>query len=832
MRTRVQRTDFVMERRAITVQGIVQGVGFRPFVHGLAVELGLVGFVKNQSGRVVIEVEGTAGHLDQFLTQLETSAPPLSRIEAVAWHSRPPAHDVAFRIVPSDADATSPIFISPDVAPCDACLAELFDPSDRRYGYPFLNCTHCGPRLTIIRGAPYDRERTTMASFVICHACRAEYEDPTNRRFHAQPTACANCGPNLSLEASNGERIATSDPLASFVEALDQGKIGALKGLGGFHLVCHAGDERTVAELRRRKERDEKPFAIMVTDLEAAERFCEIGLLERSLLQSARRPIVLLRKKAVPAETANGHSFSGRTKIAELVSPGNPYFGVMLPYTPLHHLLLRAVGGAPLVMTSGNRSDEPISYLDDEAVSRLGSIADLFLTHNRPIHVRCDDSVTRIIDGGESPIRRSRGYAPEPIKLPLACPFPILAVGGQLKGVFALGRDRQAFLSHHMGDLDHWDAYRAFVRDIGLYQQLFGITPQVIVHDLHPDYASTNYARERAANEGVKLVSVQHHHAHMAGCMAEHGLNEPVIGVSFDGTGYGADGAIWGGEFLVGDYTHFRRKAHLRYVRMPGGDKAIHEPWRMAFSHVRDARCERSPLDGRIPATTRKTLETMLDRGFNAPQTSSAGRLFDAVASLVGVRDCVSFEGQAAVQLEWLATEAGIEDSYPFEIERPHAPSRETAAIVDTRPVIRAVVEDIERGVETRRIARRFHSTIVSIIEKTCCALRKETGIEAVVLSGGVFMNALIAREAAHSLLKADFRVYQHHLVPPNDGGLCLGQLAVAAALSTPSRQDARTSPVTVAASASGVRPTDSDQPLVSCPSLQEEQAHVPRDSR
>jgi hydrogenase maturation protein HypF len=832
MRTRVQQTDFLMERREITVQGIVQGVGFRPFVHGLAVELGLVGFVKNQSGGVLIQVEGKAVALDRFLTQLETSAPPLSRIEAVAWQWRPPAHDVAFRIVPSDADATSPIFISPDVAPCDACLAELFDPTDRRYRYPFLNCTHCGPRLTIIRGAPYDRDRTTMASFVMCDACRAEYDDPTNRRFHAQPTACADCGPRLQLQTNKGERIETSDPLAFFVHALNQGKIGALKGLGGFHLVCHACDANAVAELRRRKERDEKPFAVMVSDVHAAEQFCEIGDLERALLQSARRPIVLLRKRTAAAEALHTDSRSNRNQIAELVSPGNPYFGVMLPYTPLHHLLLRAVENAALVMTSGNRSDEPISYLDDEAVSRLGSIADLFLTHDRPIHVRCDDSVTRIIDGSESPIRRSRGYAPEPIKLPLDCPCPILAVGGQLKGVFALGRDRQAFLSHHMGDLDHWDAYRAFVRDVGLYEQLFGISPRVIVHDLHPDYASTNYARERAASEGVRLVPVQHHHAHMASCMAEHGLNEPVIGVSFDGTGYGTDGAIWGGEFLVGDYTHFRRAAYLRYVGMPGGDKAIHEPWRMAFAHVRDADCERSPLDGRIPATTRKTLATMLDRGFNAPQTSSAGRLFDAVASLVGIRDRVSFEGQAAVQLEWLATEAGSEDSYPFEIERPHAPSGERAAIVDTRPVIRAVVEDVNRGLPTGRIARRFHSTIVSIIERTCGALRKETEIEAVVLSGGVFMNALIAREAAHSLLNAGFRVYQHHLVPPNDGGLCLGQLAVAAASSVPPRSEAESQPDEMPATASGGRPTDSKQPLTRRPNLQEEPAHVPRDPR
>jgi hydrogenase maturation protein HypF len=823
--------DVLMERRAITVDGIVQGVGFRPFVYGLAVELGLVGFVKNQTGRVLIEAEGESAALDRFLNELKSSAPPLARIEAVDWHAREPTREIAFRIEPSDAEAASPVFISPDVATCDACLAELFDPADRRAGYPFLNCTHCGPRLTIVCGAPYDRDRTTMASFVLCDACRAEYEDPTNRRFHAQPTACADCGPRLCLRKNSGERVETDNPLGSFVESLQKGKIGAIKGLGGFHLVCQAGDEQAVAELRRRKARDEKPFALMVADANAAGQICEIGVLERALLQSARRPIVLLRKRFLPAETRHGEGPLDPSKIAESVSPGNPYFGVMLPYTPLHHLLLRAVDGAPLVMTSGNRSDEPISYLDDEAVSRLGSIADLFLTHDRPIHVRCDDSVTRIIDGRESPIRRSRGYAPEPIKLPLACPNPVLAVGGQLKGVFALGRDRQAFLSHHMGDLDHWDAYRAFARDVGLYEELLAIAPQVIVHDLHPDYASTNYARERAASEGLRLLAVQHHHAHMASCMAENGLNEPVIGVSFDGTGYGTDKAIWGGEFLVGDYTHFRRAAHLRYVRMPGGDKAIHEPWRMAFAHLRDAGCHRSPLDERIPATARRTLEIMLDRGFNAPETSSAGRLFDAVAAIIGLRDRVSFEGQAAVQLEWLATETGMEDSYPVEIQEAHSDAADGGDIIDTRPIIRGVIEDVERGVATGRIARRFHSTIVKIIEETCSALRKETRIEAVALSGGVLMNGLIAREAAHSLLKAGFRVYQHHLVPPNDGGLCLGQLAIAAATDGLTREQFGIEPESAARATPG-RPLGSNNSHPSCPQLKEEQAHVPRDSR
>ena len=409
----------------------------------------------------------------------------------MAWELRPTVNESCFRIESSDAGAASSIFISRDVATCDECLAELFDPADRRYHYPFLNCTHCGPRLTIIRGAPYDRGRTTMAAFPMCPACREEYEDPHNRRFHAQPTGCAECGPCLRLRSANGGRIDSSDPLVSFVDAIAAGRIGALKGLGGYHLVCDATSELAVSELRRKKARDEKPFAVMVTDVETAERFCEIGTLERSLLVSSRRPIVLLRKR-----------HSSDMPIAEAVAPANPHFGVMLPYTPLHHLLLRTVGGTPLVMTSGNRSDEPIAYLDEEATSRLGSIADLFLTHDRPIHVRCDDSVTRIVDGGESLIRRSRGYAPEPVRLPMSCARPILAVGGQLKGVFALGQGRQAILSHHMGDLDHWDAYRAFVRDIGFYEELFAAKPHAIVHDLHPDYASTNYARERAARDG------------------------------------------------------------------------------------------------------------------------------------------------------------------------------------------------------------------------------------------------------------------------------------------------------------------------------------------
>ena len=771
-----------MERRAISVEGIVQGVGFRPFVYALAKRWRLHGFVRNQTGRVLIEAEGTDEALDCFLRELRENAPPLARINALTCRAVAVRGDESFVIESSDPEARGPIFISPDVACCDDCLAELFDPADRHYRYPFLNCTNCGPRLTIIQGAPYDRARTTMASFPMCPQCAAEYDNPADRRFHAQPAACPACGPRLSVCSGDGQPIETSDALAHFIEALRGGRIGALKGLGGFHLVCDAADESVVRELRRRKHRDEKPFAVMVADLETAERLCEIDSSEAELLRSPRRPIVLLQKRL--------GAISG--SISESVAPHNPWLGVMLPYTPLHHLLLEGFQGLALVMTSGNRSDEPIAYEDADAFERLSGIADLFLVHNRPIHVRCDDSVSRVIDSQESLVRRSRGYAPQPVTLPLGCVRPILAVGGQLKGVFALGRGAQAFLSHHLGDLDHWEAYRAFVRDVGLYEELFAVAPELIVHDLHPDYASTNYARERSAATGVPLLAVQHHHAHVASCMAEHGLDAPVIGVSFDGTGYGTDGAIWGGEFLVSDYRHFRRAAHLRHVGLPGGDSAVREPWRMAVSHVRDAGLSTDSLMGRVDRAKLRTINQMLERRINTPLTSSAGRLFDAIASLVGLRDTVSYEGQAAIELEWLAAEVECDGemppdgAYPFELAAPRSPENGGVAAtyeIDTRPLIRAVVADVQSGIEPRRIARRFHATVVEIIAATCAAIRKETQIEAVVLSGGVFMNARVASHSAARLSADGFRVYRHVLVPPNDGGLCLGQLVIGAAV-------------------------------------------------
>jgi hydrogenase maturation protein HypF len=756
----------IMERRAITVRGIVQGVGFRPFVHGLAARLRLGGFVRNQTGSVLIEVEGETPSLERFLNELTSQPPPLASIQELSWERREPRGVSRFRIESSAADATGTIFLSPDVATCPDCLAELFNPADRRYRYPFLNCTSCGPRLTIITGAPYDRPRTTMADFALCPACRAEYDDPSNRRFHAQPTACAECGPRLQLLDATGQPISTDDPLAHFVAALKAGKIGALKGIGGYHLACDARNPAAVGELRRRKHRDEKPFAVMVRDAEAAEKLCVVGPGERQLLASPARPIVLLGKRP-----ANG--------IAEAVAPRNPMLGLMLPYSPLHHLLLRDLGDVPLVLTSGNCSDEPIAYQEPEAQQRLTGIADLFLVHNRPIYVRCDDSVTRLVDGAELPIRRSRGYAPRPIELPFECPFPILAVGGQLKATFALGRGRHAFLSHHLGDLDHFDAYRAFVKDVDLYQQLFAIEPQCIVHDLHPDYATTLYARERAVRGGTELLAVQHHHAHLASCMVENELSGPVIGVTFDGTGYGTDGAIWGGEFLIGDYRGCQRAAHFRNVGLPGGDQAIREPWRVAVAHLRDAGTDCAVLRARLLPVEVRLVEQMLEKRLNAPPTSSAGRLFDAVASLAGVRDRVAYEGQAAIELEWLATGVPPNGTYPFAF--PEAATNNGSLVIDVRPLIRAVADEANRGVEAAVIARRFQTTLVELIAEVCNHLRRNTGIETVVLSGGVFLNALLTREVSARLSDHGFRTHRHRLVPPNDGGLSLGQLAIAA---------------------------------------------------
>ncbi|MDR3638144.1 MAG: carbamoyltransferase HypF [Isosphaeraceae bacterium] len=755
-----------MNRRWISITGVVQGVGFRPFVYDLATRHGLRGFVRNDTGAVWIEVEGEPHALERFQGELTNRPPPLARIDRVHWAPRQPRGDRDFRIESSQLESAGAIFVSPDVATCAECVRELFDPADRRYRYPFLNCTNCGPRLTIIRGAPYDRERTTMAAFVMCDACRAEYEDPRDRRFHAQPTACPRCGPTLQVLDEHGQEIATSDPLGRAIEALRQGRIVAVKGLGGYHLTCLAASGPVVAELRRRKQREEKPFAVMVRDVAAARELGTVTQDEEELLVSPRRPIVLLERSPAAA-------------VAMTVAPGNPCLGVMLPYTPLHHLLLNGLGGAPLVVTSGNASDEPIAYEDRDANARLSGIADLFLTHDRPIHLRCDDSVTRVVAGIELPVRRSRGDAPCPLDLPRACPRPTLALGGQLKATFALGRGRHAFVSHHIGDLDHFEAYRAYTEAIRHYERLFSFRPEQIVHDLHPDYASTRYAWQR--DDAVPQLAVQHHQAHIASCLADNGVDEPVIGVAFDGTGFGTDGAIWGGEFFVGDCRGFRRAAHLRYVAMPGGERAIREPWRMAAAYLADAGLDDVLLRGRVAAAALATVRQLIERRFNAPLTSSAGRLFDGVAALAGGRSSVTFEGQAAMELEWLAAGSVDAGAYPFEIESE--PGAELPLVIDTRPLIAAVAAESLRGEAPARIARRFHTTVVAIVARVCDRLRASSGLGTVAVSGGVFLNAVLTREVVARLGGDGFRVLRHRRVPPNDGGLCLGQLALAAAV-------------------------------------------------
>jgi hydrogenase maturation protein HypF len=557
-----------------------------------------------------------------------------------------------------------------------------------------------------------------------------------------------------------GRSIASEDPLAEAVAALRQGRIVALKGLGGYHLACLAADGRVVAELRRRKHRDEKPFAVMVRDAAAARPIAELSPTEEALLVSRRRPIVLLRKSA-------------GADVADSVAPGNRELGVMLPYTPLHHLLLDAIGSKPLVMTSANRSDEPIAYDDRDAQTRLAGIADLYLTHDRLIHMRCDDSVTRVVVGQEFPLRRSRGYAPQPVNFPVVCGRPTLALGGQLKAAFALGHDRSAILSHHLGDLDHYEAHRAYVEAVAHYERLFDFRPEVVAHDLHPDYATTRYASRQ---DSAVCLGVQHHHAHVASCMAEHGLNEPVIGVAFDGTGYGIDGAVWGGEFLIGDYRAFRRAAHFRNVAMPGGEQAIREPWRMALAHLADAGCDVGPFREHAGSTGTAGILRQIERRFNAPMTSSVGRLFDAVAALAGVRQRVSFEGQAAIELEGLASDTTDEAVYPYDIVSG------SSLIIDTRPLIAQVADDVQRGCAASVIGRRFHSSLVEVVAQVCSQLAKETGLSKVVLSGGVFMNVLLTTETVARLTRDGLRVYRHQTVPTNDGGLCLGQLAVAAA--------------------------------------------------
>ena len=757
------------ERREITVRGRVQGVGFRPFVYRLAHEEGLAGWVRNTSGGVEIEVEGNIAGLDAFLRRLRTDGPPLAGVEEVEVCLTTPAGAQGFVILKSELRESEFVSISADVATCTACLAEINDPAARRHRYPFTNCTHCGPRFTIIEALPYDRSRTTMRAFPLCDACRVEYDDPTDRRFHAEPIACPLCGPRLELRGDS--YVMGGEAIESAVAALHTGQIVAIKGLGGFQLACDATNEAAVSRLRERKHREAKPFAVMVPDLDAACSLCHINDAEAALLTGPRAPIVLLRT----------HPASRAPSLAAGVAPGIDTLGVMLPPSPLHHLLLGAFGG-PLVMTSGNRSEEPIAAGNQEAEERLAGIADAFLLHDREIASRYDDSVVRVDQGEEAVLRRARGYAPEPIHLARAAHAPILAVGPQLKNTFCLVRDHRAFVSQHIGDLDDALTLAHYHQALALYCRLFGIEPEIIAHDLHPDYAATRFA---CSLEGVRQIGIQHHHAHLASCLAEHGVTHAAIGVIFDGAGYGTDGAAWGGELLVGDCRAFRRAAHLAYLRLPGGDAAAREPWRMALSALAyafpdDAGEIADALLERIPPGRRRPVLEMARRGVNAPPTSSMGRLFDAVAGLAGLRDVTSYEGQAAVELEAQVDRSEM-TAYPL-------PLLDASAVWDPAPLIRAVVDDVRRGAGIGTVAARFHNALGAAVVEGCRWLREAEGLATVVLSGGCFQNRRLVAHTRDLLEDAGFRVLTHRRVPANDGGISLGQAAVA--LATLTRQE------------------------------------------
>lgn len=760
-------------RRHLHIRGIVQGVGFRPFVFNLAQRLGLSGYVLNSSSGVTIEIEGPSERVSEFLVALDTSPPPLAHIAELKTTELNPLKDSGFVIRHSEAEAGEFVLISPDVATCDDCWRDFGDPADRRYGYPFTNCTNCGTRYTIIRDIPYDRPMTTMAKFRMCTLCQAEYEDPGNRRFHAQPNACPACGPGLAMVSAEGDfpeaedyRSQDSPTIISSARALlRQGKIVAIKGLGGFLLACDAENDHAVRALRTRKKRSDKPFALMSRDIESVEAFCEVSPEERTSLLSLRRPIVILSQR--PDSTISGK-----------VAPGNNTIGVMLPYTPLHYLLFSNSPDEPsefraLVMTSGNISEEPIVTSNEEAWDRLRGVADWFVFHNRDIYMRADDSVVRTFEQRERVLRRSRGYVPHPVDLGLEVQ-EVLACGAELKSTFCLTKGRYGILSQHIGDLENLETLEFFEETLANLKKLFRVEPRAVAYDLHPQYMSTRFAQQLPLEQ---KIGVQHHHAHIASCMAENHLSGKVIGVAFDGTGYGTDGKIWGGEFLVADHAGFERRAHLRYVSLPGGDAAVRQPWRMSVSYLRDTFGEAMPdlpFLREVPEAQVPVVQSMLDRGLNCVDTSSCGRLFDAVAGLVGIRGEVTFEGQAAIELE-IAADTKVERAYPFEI------SNGEPMQVDVRPMIKAIVDELPHSHHVGEIAAAFHNTVASIIVETCLLIRKRDGLDRVCLSGGTFQNMLLLRRAVRGLRSGGFEVFLHAQVPPNDGGIALGQAVIAA---------------------------------------------------
>ncbi|MBZ5573573.1 MAG: carbamoyltransferase HypF [Acidobacteriia bacterium] len=752
-------------RRHIEVSGIVQGVGFRPYVYRLATRRHLTGTIRNTAAGVTIEVQGPSEAVQDFVDHLPAEAPALARITSLSVHEAACNGDLDFRIVHSQAGEEVRTLISPDVAICPECLHELFDPKDRRYGYPFINCTNCGPRFTIVRDIPYDRPSTSMAVFPMCPACRAEYDDPLNRRFHAQPNACWDCGPRVELWNKLGRRIDCRDPIAEAALGLHTGLVVAVKGLGGFHLAADATSAAAVALLRERKRRVEKPFAVMVPAVDTAREFCELDEGARAAMESVQRPIVLLAKRT-------------HTAIADAVAPFNRYLGVFLPYTPLHHLLLREGGFKALVMTSGNLSEEPIAIDNREAVSRLDGLADYFLVHNRDILLRCDDSVVRIAGGVTRQLRRSRGFVPVPVFLKDEQPS-ILAVGGELKNTICLTKGKHAFLSQHIGDLENVESYSFFHEAIDHLQRILEIQPGTIACDLHPDYFSTKWAQQQ---RDAHVVGVQHHHAHIASCMAENHLEGRVIGFALDGTGYGTDGHIWGGEVLVAGYQDFERAAHFEYVLLPGGTAAIREPWRMAVSYLahhfgRDFLNLDIPFVRQLDRPKTELLLRMMEQKLNSPLTSSCGRLFDAVSALVGIRHQVNYEAQAAIELEMAISSSDDQAAYRLEL----LPDGQNW-VISTQPLFEALLEDLGKSVPPGIISRRFHNGLAEAFAQLACVVREKTGLDRVCLSGGVFHNAYLSQHLETQLAVAGFEVFTHHEVPAGDGGLSLGQAVVAAA--------------------------------------------------
>ncbi|MFI9645841.1 carbamoyltransferase HypF [Streptomyces sp. NPDC052040] len=786
-------------RRQITVQGVVQGVGFRPYVHALATALELSGQVTNTPEGVVVEIEGDPAAVARFCDRLAPEAPPLARVDHLSLRELPVTGGSGFAIRASRGDGPARTLIPADTATCAACLGELSDPRDRRHRHPFLTCTHCGPRFTIVTGLPYDRDQTTMAGFPMCADCAREYADPTDRRFHAQPIACPACGPRLRLllPRADGDgpqhrapglptdgspaTEAQGDPIAGARRLLAAGAVVAVKGLGGYHLACDATDPAAVDRLRRGKGREDKPFALMAAGIEDIEHLVWLGPEERALLTGAARPVVLLRRRT------DGPAAPGAPHPADGVAPGSPDYGVMLPYTPVHRLLFGLPGDPEgprlLVMTSGNVSGEPIVTDDAEALRRLAPLADAWLTHDRTVQVPCDDSVVRVCDGQPLLVRRARGYAPLPLPLPVEV-RPALAVGGDLKNAFCLGAGRLAWLSAHVGDMDDFATQQAFERAVAHLESLTPVRPRLLAADRHPGYRSAGWAARHAA--GRPLVRVQHHHAHVAAAMAEHGLDgsAPVLGVAFDGTGYGDDGAVWGGEFLLADYDGFVRFGHLAYAPLPGGDAAVQRPYRMALAQLRRAGIGRTadlPCAKACPEDERRVLERQLERNFNCVPTSSMGRLFDAVSSLSGVCHRSRYEAQAAVELEAAALRAPAGDSAAYAFAVGPARPDGSPLTADPAPVIAAIVDDLRAGTPADLVAARFHRSVAALVHRMCVRARERHGVGTVALTGGVFLNSLLSSACARALGADGFTVLRHRLVPPGDGGLALGQLVVAA---------------------------------------------------